>query len=72
MMPAPCVTVQLSEVVGNEEAVKRLRVIADEGNMPNLILSVCVRVLVTASSRRAADVLVFLNTTVNSGTTWNW
>ena len=36
-----CVALQLSEVVGNEEAIKRLRVIAAEGNMPNLILSVC-------------------------------
>jgi hypothetical protein len=30
----------LSDVVGNEEAIGRLRVIASEGNMPNLILSV--------------------------------
>jgi hypothetical protein len=31
---------ELSDVVGNEEAIGRLRVIASEGNMPNLILSV--------------------------------
>lgn len=30
----------LADVIGNEEAVKRLAVIAEEGNMPNLILSV--------------------------------
>lgn len=29
----------LADVIGNEEAVKRLAVIAEEGNMPNLILS---------------------------------
>ncbi len=31
---------QLADVIGNEEAVKRLEIIAEEGNMPNLILSV--------------------------------
>ncbi|KAG2391855.1 hypothetical protein C9374_013340 [Naegleria lovaniensis] len=30
---------ELDDIVGNEEAVMRLRVIATEGNMPNLILS---------------------------------
>jgi hypothetical protein len=30
----------ISDVVGNEEAVARLRVIAEEGNVPNLILAV--------------------------------
>jgi hypothetical protein len=30
----------IRDVVGNEEAVARLRVIAEEGNMPNLILAV--------------------------------
>lgn len=30
----------IKDVVGNEEAVARLRVIAEEGNMPNLILAV--------------------------------
>ena len=27
--------------MGNKEAVARLQVVAEEGNMPNLILSVC-------------------------------
>jgi len=31
--------VEMEDIVGNEEAVMRLRVIAQEGNMPNLILS---------------------------------
>ena len=30
---------QLDEVVGNEETLVRLRAIANDGNMPNLILS---------------------------------
>eukprot|EP00121_Abeoforma_whisleri_P010161 Awhi_evm1s9365 len=29
----------LDDVVGNEETVSRLKVIAENGNMPNLILS---------------------------------
>jgi replication factor C subunit 2/4 len=29
------------DVVGNSDAVSRLQVIARDGNMPNLILSVC-------------------------------
>ena len=35
----PCVT-QLAHVVGNDEAVRRMQVIAEQGNMPNLILAV--------------------------------
>ncbi|KAL9653756.1 hypothetical protein ABK040_008622 [Willaertia magna] len=31
--------IDMNDIVGNEEAVMRLRVIAQEGNMPNLILS---------------------------------
>lgn len=30
----------LSDVIGNPEITKRLEVIADEGNMPNLLLCV--------------------------------
>ncbi len=30
----------VSDIVGNPEAVSRLRVIAEEGNMPNIILAV--------------------------------
>ena len=30
----------ISEIVGNKDAVERLQVISEEGNMPNLILSV--------------------------------
>jgi replication factor C subunit 2/4 len=30
----------IKDIVGNNEAVARLRVIAEEGNMPNLILAV--------------------------------
>ncbi len=29
------------DIVGNVEAVARLQVIAEEGNMPNMILAVC-------------------------------
>ena len=32
--------VELKDIVGNEETVQRLQVIAREGNMPNLIISV--------------------------------
>jgi tagatose-1,6-bisphosphate aldolase len=32
--------VEMKDIVGNEEAVSRLKVIAYDGNMPNLILSV--------------------------------
>ena len=31
---------KISDIVGNEDAVSRLQVIARDGNMPNLILSV--------------------------------
>lgn len=31
----------VKDVVGNVDAVSRLQVIAEEGNMPNIILSVC-------------------------------
>ncbi len=30
----------INEIVGNTEAVARLQVIAEEGNMPNVILAV--------------------------------
>lgn len=30
----------IRDIVGNKEAVGRLQVVAEEGNMPNLILSV--------------------------------
>ena len=33
---------KVADIVGNEDAVSRLQVIARDGNMPNLILSVCV------------------------------
>ena len=33
--------VEIKDIVGNEEAVSRLEIIATEGNMPNIILSVC-------------------------------
>jgi replication factor C subunit 2/4 len=32
--------VRLKDIVGNEETVGRLQVIAQEGNMPNIIISV--------------------------------
>jgi replication factor C subunit 2/4 len=32
--------VTLKDVVGNEEAVDRLKIIAREGNLPNIILAV--------------------------------
>lgn len=31
----------LSDLVGNEDTVKRLEVIAQDGNMPHMIMSVC-------------------------------
>jgi len=30
----------VNDIVGNEETIKRLKVIAKEGNMPNLIIAV--------------------------------
>jgi replication factor C subunit 2/4 len=33
--------VLLRDIVGNEETVSRLQIIAREGNMPHIILSVC-------------------------------
>jgi hypothetical protein len=30
----------MSDIVGNEEAVKRLQIIAKEGNLPNIIIAV--------------------------------
>jgi replication factor C subunit 2/4 len=33
--------VVVDDIVGNAEAVDRLRVIAHEGNVPNLLISVC-------------------------------
>jgi hypothetical protein len=32
---------EIRDVVGNEETVQRLEIIAREGNMPNIILTVC-------------------------------
>lgn len=32
----------LKDIVGNEDTIARLRVIARDGNLPNLILAVCV------------------------------
>ena len=32
--------VELKDIVGNEETVSRLQIIAEEGNMPNIIISV--------------------------------
>ena len=34
---------KVSEIVGNEETVKRLKVIASDGNLPNIIISVRVQ-----------------------------
>ncbi len=31
---------ELKDIVGNEETVQRLQIIAEEGNMPNVIISV--------------------------------
>ena len=32
--------VDMNDIIGNEETVQRLRVIATQGNMPNLVISV--------------------------------
>jgi hypothetical protein len=43
------------DVVGNVDAVARLQVIAEEGNMPNIILSVsssCLQTAVCAAMQR--------------------
>jgi hypothetical protein len=39
----------IKDVVGNVEAIARLQVIAEEGNMPNLILAVSASALQTSS-----------------------
>ena len=31
---------EIKDIVGNEETIERLQVIANEGNMPNLIITV--------------------------------
>jgi len=31
---------EIKDIVGNEDAVSRLQIIAEEGNMPNIIISV--------------------------------
>jgi len=49
----------IKDVVGNIDAVQRLEVIAKEGNMPNLILSVC-----AVDRDQNADNA--------EGTSWNW
>jgi hypothetical protein len=33
---------KIKDIVGNEEVLSRLQIIAEEGNVPNLIISVCV------------------------------
>ena len=48
----------LKDIVGNEETVSRLQIIAREGNMPNIIIAVCGRVLrIMTRVRRAHLVL---------------
>lgn len=32
---------EIKDIVGNEDTIERLQVIANEGNMPNLIITVC-------------------------------
>ena len=44
--------VYVDEIVGNKEAVDRLKVIASEGNMPNIILSVCAHISLLFLQRR--------------------
>jgi replication factor C subunit 2/4 len=37
--------VEIREIVGNEETVQRLQVIANEGNLPNVVIAVrCLRI----------------------------
>ena len=40
----------ISEIVGNKEAMERLQVISEEGNMPNIILAVCSRTSILVST----------------------
>ena len=32
--------VEIKDIVGNEETIQRLQIIAEEGNLPNIIISV--------------------------------
>ena len=41
---------KVADIVGNEEAVSRLQVIAHDGNMPNLILAVSKQTLILWSN----------------------
>ena len=52
----------INEIVGNTEAVARLQVIAEEGNMPNVILSVRVVPPPSALSRACWSRLVARDT----------
>lgn len=46
MLPGTCLQVEkyrptlVSEIVGNRDAVERLQIVSEEGNMPNIILAV--------------------------------
>jgi hypothetical protein len=59
---------KISDIVGNDETVTRLRVIAKNGNMPNIIITVSFQ-----SSHSCSSVywLIFLEL-IDVGTSWNW
>ena len=57
----------ISEIVGNKEATERLQVISEEGNMPNIILAVCCRVLILVLKRSILSAAGHLQRDIPSG-----
>jgi hypothetical protein len=54
---------EIREIVGNEETVQRLQVIANEGNLPNVVIAV----RNTLQLKNQVNVNTF-----DSGTSWHW
>lgn len=57
---------EIKDIVGNVETVSRLQAIAREGNMPNLILSVCKFPLLSINSQTNWAIQS------NKGPSWHW